>query len=248
MVGVPGKYKGCETCRRRRVKCSNERPYCQKCISSGRQCEGYERERVFITGTPENKGRVASHPKKGSSSKKPKASAGESSSRLNLTPLPPLASAWDDHTLVSNQGVEYSVLISALHTGPPTVLRDSSGQYDSAGFHIMFPPYTPLELQQSLSQRDFHVRAQCLARLPGVDELDDSAESYCIFFFEVGSLLPSARPDLNLLTRASTTHHTHLASLDHIRCGIWVQLTSAISPTTTTLFECIDPWLLVSLS
>lgn len=58
----------------------------------------------------------------------------------------------------------------------------------------MFPPYTPLELQQSLSERDFHVGAQCLARLPGVDEPDDSAESYCIFFFEVGSLIPSARP------------------------------------------------------
>ena len=69
MVGVPGKYKGCETCRRRRVKvslvadirrpepfthnrqCSNERPYCSNCVNSGRQCEGYERERVFITGT-----------------------------------------------------------------------------------------------------------------------------------------------------------------------------------------------------
>ncbi|KAL1866831.1 hypothetical protein VTK73DRAFT_4480 [Phialemonium thermophilum] len=30
MVGVPGKYKGCETCRARRVKCDNERPVCKK--------------------------------------------------------------------------------------------------------------------------------------------------------------------------------------------------------------------------
>ncbi|KAF4466013.1 hypothetical protein FALBO_7129 [Fusarium albosuccineum] len=184
MVGVPGKYKGCETCRRRRVKCSNERPYCQKCISSGRQCEGYERERVFITGTPATKGRVASHPKKGSSSKKTKSPAEDDTSRLDLIPLQPLSSAWDDHTLVANQGVEYSVLITALHTRLPSILRDDQAGLDSAPFHIAFPPYTPSELQPSLGDRDFRVNAQCLARLPGVDERDDSAESYCIFFFE----------------------------------------------------------------
>ncbi|KAM5375891.1 hypothetical protein ACJZ2D_005681 [Fusarium nematophilum] len=173
------KYKGCETCRRRRVKCSNERPYCQKCISSGRQCEGYERERVFITGTPENKGRVASHPKKGSSSKKQNTPTDDDPPRLDLVPLQPLTSAWDDHTLVSNQGVEYSVLVTALHTRPKDILRD-----DSEVFHISFPPYTPSEFQPLLAERDFRVKAKCLARLPGVNERDDSAESYCVFFFE----------------------------------------------------------------
>ncbi|KAK8040842.1 hypothetical protein PG994_013849 [Apiospora phragmitis] len=53
MVGVKGKYKGCNTCRVRRVK---------KCTDHGRACEGYEREIVFIVGTVDDKGRCASHP------------------------------------------------------------------------------------------------------------------------------------------------------------------------------------------
>ncbi|KAH7258800.1 hypothetical protein B0J15DRAFT_494408 [Fusarium solani] len=64
MVGVPGKFKGCETCRKRRLKCSNERPICKNCIARGRQCEGYERARVFITGTPEELGKVVHYAKK----------------------------------------------------------------------------------------------------------------------------------------------------------------------------------------
>ncbi|TXC09807.1 hypothetical protein FocTR4_00005532 [Fusarium oxysporum f. sp. cubense] len=164
--------------------CSNERPFCQKCTSSGRQCEGYERERVFITGTPQNKGRVASHPKKSSSSKKDSSPSYEEPPRaLDITPVHPLTSAWDDHTLVSSQGVEYSVLVSALHTRLPYTLPDHSAD-DSTPFRITFPPYTPTDLQSLLGEGDFGVRAQCLARLPSVYEQDDSAQSYCIFFFE----------------------------------------------------------------
>ncbi|KAK8113257.1 hypothetical protein PG984_013783 [Apiospora sp. TS-2023a] len=62
MVGVKGKYKGCNTCRVRRVKCDNTRPFCKKCTDHGRVCEGYERETVFIVGTVDDKGRCASHP------------------------------------------------------------------------------------------------------------------------------------------------------------------------------------------
>ncbi|PHH52263.1 hypothetical protein CFIMG_003323RA [Ceratocystis fimbriata CBS 114723] len=69
MVGVPGKYKGCETCRRRRVKCDNMRPICRKCVSTGRSCEGYERQMIFITATPEDGGRCSSHPPRSTSKK-----------------------------------------------------------------------------------------------------------------------------------------------------------------------------------
>ncbi|OCT49940.1 hypothetical protein CLCR_06997 [Cladophialophora carrionii] len=48
MVGVPGKSQGCNTCRRRKVKCDLEKPHCRRCVSSARQCEGYERYAVFI--------------------------------------------------------------------------------------------------------------------------------------------------------------------------------------------------------
>lgn len=74
--GVPGKFKGCNTCRTRRVKvgiplpnsraivrmltiaqCDNARPKCQKCVGSGRECGGYERQMIFIVGTTNERGR-----------------------------------------------------------------------------------------------------------------------------------------------------------------------------------------------
>lgn len=36
-----GKSKGCNTCKRRKVKCDEGKPGCQRCIRFGRQCEGY---------------------------------------------------------------------------------------------------------------------------------------------------------------------------------------------------------------
>jgi hypothetical protein len=65
MVGVPGKSKGCSTCRRRKkgvshyyhhehrrlklaVQCDQKRPSCGQCATGGYLCGGYERERTFI--------------------------------------------------------------------------------------------------------------------------------------------------------------------------------------------------------
>lgn len=48
MVGVPGRSKGCHTCRKRKIACSLERPYCLQCVKSSRVCAGYQRDRVFI--------------------------------------------------------------------------------------------------------------------------------------------------------------------------------------------------------
>ncbi|KIW40326.1 uncharacterized protein PV06_07533 [Exophiala oligosperma] len=53
MVGIPGKSKGCTTCRRRKVRCDLGKPSCQRCTSSGRCCEGYARYSVFINRGPE---------------------------------------------------------------------------------------------------------------------------------------------------------------------------------------------------
>ncbi|KAK5046525.1 hypothetical protein LTR84_008328 [Exophiala bonariae] len=48
MVGVPGKSKGCSTCRRRKKGCDQKRPICGQCASSGYECGGYNRDRTFI--------------------------------------------------------------------------------------------------------------------------------------------------------------------------------------------------------
>ena len=33
---------GCITCKARKVKCDEQKPHCQKCLSLGRTCEGYQ--------------------------------------------------------------------------------------------------------------------------------------------------------------------------------------------------------------
>ncbi|KAI9761075.1 MAG: hypothetical protein M4579_001227 [Chaenotheca gracillima] len=38
---------GCLTCRRRRIKCGEERPTCSNCLKSKRQCEGYNQRVIF---------------------------------------------------------------------------------------------------------------------------------------------------------------------------------------------------------
>lgn len=38
---------GCLTCRRRRIKCGEERPICRNCVKSKRHCEGYAQRVVF---------------------------------------------------------------------------------------------------------------------------------------------------------------------------------------------------------
>ncbi len=38
---------GCLTCRRRRIKCGEERPVCRNCVKSKRSCEGYNQRVVF---------------------------------------------------------------------------------------------------------------------------------------------------------------------------------------------------------
>ncbi|KAF8863060.1 hypothetical protein BDZ45DRAFT_147613 [Acephala macrosclerotiorum] len=40
MVNVAGRSKGCSTCRKRRVKCDETRPVCNRCLKSGAECDG----------------------------------------------------------------------------------------------------------------------------------------------------------------------------------------------------------------
>jgi hypothetical protein len=48
MVGVPGKSKGCSTCRRRKKGCDQARPTCGNCKQSGYECGGYKRKLTFV--------------------------------------------------------------------------------------------------------------------------------------------------------------------------------------------------------
>ncbi|KAF2189789.1 hypothetical protein K469DRAFT_561613, partial [Zopfia rhizophila CBS 207.26] len=39
---------GCHTCKARRVKCDEQQPNCQKCLNTGRKCEGYKNNREWV--------------------------------------------------------------------------------------------------------------------------------------------------------------------------------------------------------
>ncbi|KAF6805621.1 hypothetical protein CPLU01_15973 [Colletotrichum plurivorum] len=40
-ASAPKSRNGCKECRRRHIKCDQARPYCMRCVKSGRVCEGY---------------------------------------------------------------------------------------------------------------------------------------------------------------------------------------------------------------
>ncbi|KAJ5645727.1 hypothetical protein N7507_011738 [Penicillium longicatenatum] len=52
MVGVAGKSKGCNTCRKRKIACDQQKPACNRCTRSNRVCGGYEKDRVFVLVQP----------------------------------------------------------------------------------------------------------------------------------------------------------------------------------------------------
>ncbi|KAK4202647.1 hypothetical protein QBC40DRAFT_320950 [Triangularia verruculosa] len=188
MVGVPGKYKGCNTCRVRRVKCDNERPFCRKCLDSGRECAGYERETVFIIGTIEDQGRCSSHPprvvkgKKTGSSKKSssKQSGNEDDGRFQLVANAPLRPAWDDLISLSCQGQTFQVQIAALFTPLNSVTRayatdEDEGEQNRTIF-LSFPIYQTPDLTPYPGEDDFQLFSQCMVHLaaPGQETQTDS--------------------------------------------------------------------------
>ncbi|EXJ80167.1 hypothetical protein A1O1_08309 [Capronia coronata CBS 617.96] len=50
MVGIT-RARGCETCRKRKIRCGLEQPSCAQCIKSKRVCAGYRRYPIFIQHT-----------------------------------------------------------------------------------------------------------------------------------------------------------------------------------------------------
>ncbi|KAK4186909.1 hypothetical protein QBC35DRAFT_252948 [Podospora australis] len=193
MVGVPGKFKGCNTCRVRRVKCDNERPFCRKCIDSGRECAGYERETVFIIGTIEDQGRCSSHPPRVVKSKRNKPSSSkpaEDSGQFTVTPRSPLRPAWDDWIAVTAGGKNYRVQLAGLHTGLDAVSKVSAGEGSSDDgnwpVYVSFPAYETPDVRPYPGGGDFQLSSQCLVHLATPDDGQggSATDSVCVFLFE----------------------------------------------------------------
>ncbi|KAK4460269.1 hypothetical protein QBC42DRAFT_107675 [Cladorrhinum samala] len=198
MVGVPGKFKGCNTCRARRVKCDNERPFCRKCVDSGRECGGYERETVFIIGTVEDQGRCSSHPPRVVKSKKGKSSSRSAEPEgLDLVPNHPLRPAWDDLISVSSRGRSYHVQIAALHTNPNGVSKAPASDNGQDGpvktVYVSFPPYQAPSNSSLDEGPEFQLSAQCLIHLAGAGDdqgagtRPSTTDSVCMFIYQHNS-------------------------------------------------------------
>lgn len=48
-LGSRKSRSGCSTCKLRRVKCGEEKPNCERCVRSGRRCDGYESPQSIAT-------------------------------------------------------------------------------------------------------------------------------------------------------------------------------------------------------
>ncbi|WPH01397.1 Hypothetical protein R9X50_00424200 [Acrodontium crateriforme] len=48
MVGVPGRSRACQTCKKRRIACDLREPACGQCTSTKRICPGYSRGLIFV--------------------------------------------------------------------------------------------------------------------------------------------------------------------------------------------------------
>lgn len=204
MVGVKGKFKGCNTCRKRRVACDNTRPFCKKCTGHGRQCEGYQTETVFIVGTLKDKGRCASHPPRnlqaaGSSSglkkkatdttasssspepaksRRRAASEGEQKdAQLDFTEINPIKSSWADTVNVASVAGLHQLRFAAIHTKLNHVRRrhERLGDWE---VKLSLPTSARADVVPPFTEDDFQLEAECFVFLPrgGLRAVDQSPD------------------------------------------------------------------------
>ncbi|KAI2465557.1 hypothetical protein F4781DRAFT_22059 [Annulohypoxylon bovei var. microspora] len=192
MVGVPGKYKGCNTCRARRVACDNGRPFCKKCTDYGRECGGYERETVFIVGTPDDKGRCSSHPPRNQhGSKKVKISETRQPEKLHFVATEPWQPAWVDFISLSSAAGSHRVRFVALQTDLSPAIRPGSGSSRKNEVTLSLSSSRALDATPTFSREPFSLKTRCLIYLPPKSNTrqatTSSSEGLCLFLYEQNS-------------------------------------------------------------
>ncbi|KAI0389241.1 hypothetical protein F5Y17DRAFT_473183 [Xylariaceae sp. FL0594] len=195
MVGVAGKYKGCNTCRARRVKCDNTRPFCKKCTDYNRECGGYERETVFIVGTQEDGGRVGSHPPRNASQSRAssRGSAVPSTSGAGKIGTPeswmaaePLQPAWDETLVLDSRQGSHLVRIAARHADIDSAIRSSSPSSQHSEFSISFLNSQALDVTPTFVEENFILKCFCVLHLPDprVTTAEEPGEGICLFLYQ----------------------------------------------------------------
>ncbi|KAI0883570.1 uncharacterized protein GGS22DRAFT_33027 [Annulohypoxylon maeteangense] len=192
MVGVPGKYKGCNTCRARRVACDNGRPFCKKCTDYGRDCGGYERETVFIVGTPSQKGRCSSHPPRNQhGSRKAKTSEARQAEKLHFVATQPWQPAWMDMVSLSSAAGSHRVRFVALQTDLSSAIRPGSGSPRRNEVTLSLGSPRAPDANIASGYENFGMKARCLIHLPPKSNsrqtANENSEGLCLFLYEQNS-------------------------------------------------------------
>ncbi|KAI0871489.1 hypothetical protein GGS24DRAFT_59225 [Hypoxylon argillaceum] len=201
MVGVPGKYKGCNTCRARRVKCDNTRPFCKKCIDYGRECGGYERETVFIVGTQNDRGRVGSHPPRNaqqSRATQPEAGT-QNVTRLEQSGTEPFQPAWDETVLLRSGSNSQLVRIFAQHADLDSAVNHSGWPPQGDEVSLSLLESQTLDVTPTFRQEDFNLESFCFVNWLGVSDGSTGAsdESVCLFLYQQNSSTMYKEPPWN---------------------------------------------------
>lgn len=176
-------------CRVRRVKCDNTRPFCRKCIDYDRQCGGYERETVFIVGTPDDRGRVGSHPAR--SVQRSRSRGSESSSRqatgFELVVAEPLQPAWNETVLLHSESGSHLVRIVARHVDLNSAINNGGLSPQANEVTLSLLDSRPLDVAPTFMEETFDLKSFCFVHLP--ETSDDSTaepdEGLCLFLYQV---------------------------------------------------------------
>jgi hypothetical protein len=144
---------GCLTCRKRRIKCGEERPTCNNCIKSKRQCEGYNQRVIFktpIENWPNHPGHVSTiqyHTSmlpgtRNQSYRPPQASAQPQESPLTSIQPRPLSS-FDYPSLDPNPDAALAPTQHVIMGAPPSYPQDASYQQPLPSPHHQQPLVSP---------------------------------------------------------------------------------------------------------
>lgn len=174
-------FIGCRNCRRRKVKCDERKPGCERCERANRDCEGYVREHRFV----DENARTEKHIKK-KTSKAPR-SYPKSSQDITFYSEPSsgvLASSLGVRAFEDN--IFVSFLLSNLFSGIPAPTpwlhlhaedaSSVSAQLSVRALSTLF--FGRTHHQRDITARGFHLYGQALVSLNR--DLQDSTKGWSL--------------------------------------------------------------------
>lgn len=144
---------GCLTCRKRRIKCGEERPTCANCIKSKRQCEGYNQRVVFkppIGDWPNHPGVVSTiqyHtsmlPGTRNQQYRASESAGQAQEHVPATLQPRPSSSFDMSNMDTSNAIGLSTASQVIVGGPGGYSPEQTYQQPLPSPHHQQPLQSP---------------------------------------------------------------------------------------------------------